>query len=52
MPSLLTSKKLNIKTLSYDVKNHAANNWNVWENANDPDDENDHFKQPHIAIEK
>ena len=29
MPSLLTSKKLNIKTVSYDIKNHPANNSNV-----------------------
>ena len=25
---------------------------NVWQNPNDPDNENKHFKQPHIAIEK
>ena len=24
---------------------------NVWQNPNDPDDENEHFKQLHIAIE-
>ena len=29
-----------------------ANNSNVWQNPDDPDDENEHFKQPHIAIEK
>ena len=22
-----------------------------WQNPNDPDDENEHFKQPHIVIE-
>ena len=26
-------------------------NSNIWQNPNDPDDENEHFKQPHIAIE-
>ena len=25
---------------------------NVWQNPNDPDDENEHFKQPLIAIEQ
>ena len=24
----------------------------MWQNPNDPDDENEHFKQPHIAIEE
>ena len=24
---------------------------NVWQNPNDPVDENEHFKEPHIAIE-
>ena len=38
--------------MSYDIKNHQANNSNVWQNPNDPDDENEHFKQPHIAIEQ
>ena len=25
---------------------------NVWQNPNDPDNENEHFKQQHIATEK
>ena len=57
MRSLLTSKKNKHKNcflalkLSYDIKNHQANNSNVWQNPNDPDDETEHFKQPHIAID-
>ena len=27
-------------------------NIKVWQNPNDPDDENEHFRQPHIAIEQ
>ena len=37
--------------MSYDIKNYPANNSNVWENPNDPVDETEHFKQPHIMIE-
>ena len=33
-------------------KTHPANNSNVWQNPNDPDDEKKHFKQPQIAIER
>ena len=50
--------------LSYNIKSHPLTiNINLfkqiiktliicWQNPNDPDDENEHFKQPHIAIEK
>ena len=46
--------------MSYDIKSHtltintnllSKNASNVWQNPNDPDDENEHFKQPLIAIE-
>ena len=53
MPPLSTSKKV------YDIKKSYINCYqltikqsNVWQNPNDLDDENDHFKQPLIAIEK
>ena len=47
--------------MSYDIKSHpltininllSKHESNVWQNPNDPDDENEHFKQPLIAIEK
>ena len=46
--------------MSYDIKSHPLTininifkqiNVNVKQNPNDPDDENEHFKQLHIAIE-
>ena len=37
--------------MPYDIKNHPANNSNVWENPNDPVDKTEHFKQTHIMIE-
>ena len=45
--------------MSYDNKTHPltininllGKHGNVWQNPNDPDDENEHFKQPLIAIE-
>ena len=46
--------------MSYDIKSHpltininllSKHESNVWQNPNDPDDENEHFKQPLIAIE-
>ena len=67
-PTLTKDKKLKIKTafkhsLSHDIKSHPLTininlfkqiniNQNVWQNPNDPDDESEHFKQPHIAIEQ
>ena len=49
MPLLLTSEssihyKFIFQTNKYQL--------NVWQNPNDPDDENEHFKQPHIATQK
>ena len=47
--------------MSYDIKSHpltininllSKHESNVWQNPNDPDDENEHFKQPLIAIEQ
>ena len=46
--------------MSYDNKTHPltininllGKHGNVWQNPNDPDDENEHFKQPHIATQK
>ena len=46
---LLTFKKLNIKTPLKHL--NSGNKSNVWQNTNDPDHENEHFKQLHIAIE-
>ena len=67
MPLLLTSKKFKDKNcflalklchmilshpLTININLLSKHESNVWQNPNDPDDENEHFKQPLIAIEK
>ena len=66
MPLLLTSKKFKDKNcflalklchmilshpLTININLLSKHESNVWQNPNDPDDENEHFKQPLIAIE-
>ena len=58
MPQLITSKKVKLLKTAFKHLNSvilyikSPINKIHWQNPNDLDDENEHFKQPHIAIEQ